>query len=184
MSLEKYKKKRNLKESGEPSGGSPSGNNKFVVHKHDASRLHYDFRLEVEGVLKSWAVPKGPSMNPKDKRLAIMVEDHPLDYGNFEGVIPGGYGAGTVMLWDKGDFENLKEGNLLDDLKEGHLTVNLKGRKLKGGFALTKLKGRKNQWLLVKMNDRHSTEKKDVLKEEKSVKTGRTLKQIEKDEES
>ena len=124
----------------------------FVVHEHHAKRLHFDLRLEMEGVLKSWAVPKGPSMNPKEKRLAIMVDDHPLEYGKFEGVIPEGmYGAGTVVLWDKGRYE-LKEG----DLEEGKIIIVFHGQKLKGAFALTKMSGKDKEWLLMKKADEYA----------------------------
>jgi bifunctional non-homologous end joining protein LigD len=122
---------------------------RFVLHEHHASHLHFDFRLEMEGVLKSWAVPKGPSMNPKDKRLAIMVDDHALDYGLFEGIIPeGNYGAGAVVIWDKGDFELLR-----GSVKEGRLEFRLKGRKLKGVFAMAKMSGKEKEWLLMKKRD-------------------------------
>lgn len=122
---------------------------KFIVHEHHATRLHFDFRLEIEGVLKSWAVPKGPSMNPKDKRLAIMVDDHALEYGSYEGIIPeGSYGAGAVVIWDKGDFELLR-GNV----REGRLDVLLKGKKLKGAFALARMSGKEKEWLLIKKRD-------------------------------
>ncbi|MBN1620992.1 MAG: hypothetical protein JW871_00185 [Endomicrobiales bacterium] len=118
----------------------------FVVHEHHARNLHFDFRLEIKGVLKSWAVPKGPSMNPSEKRLAILVEDHPLDYASFEGIIPeGSYGAGRVLVWDKGEFE-IKEGSL----KDKKMIIELKGKKLKGFFSLFALKGQKKNWLLVK----------------------------------
>ncbi len=121
----------------------------FVVHEHHAKRLHFDLRLEMEGVLKSWAVPKGPSMNPADKRLAIMVDDHDLDYAGFEGIIPEGmYGAGDVMIWDSGTYE-LKSG----DIKTGKLEVDFKGRKLKGIFALARMSGKEKEWLLIKKND-------------------------------
>jgi len=121
----------------------------FVVHEHHATRLHFDFRLEMEGVLKSWAVPKGPSMNPKDKRLAIMVDDHALEYGSYEGIIPeGSYGAGAVVIWDKGDYELLR-GNV----REGRMEVLLKGKKLKGAFALARMSGKEKEWLLIKKRD-------------------------------
>lgn len=122
----------------------------FVVHEHHSKRLHYDFRLEMAGVLKSWAVPKGPSMDPKDKRLAVMVDDHPLEYGSFEGIIPeGSYGAGEVVIWDKGGFE-LSGG----DLKRGAIEFTLSGAILKGAFALVKMKGRgPDNWLLMKKAD-------------------------------
>lgn len=121
----------------------------FVVHEHHAKQLHFDLRLEKDGVLKSWAVPKGPSMNPQDKRLAIMVEDHPLDYGDFEGVIPEGqYGAGKVYIWDKGEYHTVK-----GSIEEGQWEVFMKGNILKGGFVLLKLKGKEEQWLLIKKKD-------------------------------
>ncbi len=124
----------------------------FVVHEHHARRLHYDFRLEMAGVLKSWAVPKGPSMCPKDRRLAIMVDDHQLEYGTFEGIIPEGhYGAGPVLIWDSGEYELI--GGSLDS---GRLEFILKGRKLRGNFVLTRLKGRENQWLLIKKKDEYA----------------------------
>ena len=140
MSLGTYKKKRNFKKTSEPLTGTPEGKGalKFVVQRHKASHLHYDFRLEMEGVLKSWAVPKGPSMNPDDKRLAMMAEDHPYDYRKFSGVMPeGNYGAGIVELWDEGTYQclgikNRKEGEteLLKALKKGSLKIVLKGKKL------------------------------------------------------
>lgn len=124
----------------------------FVVHEHHAKRLHFDLRLEMDRVLKSWAVPKGPSMNPKEKRLSIMVEDHPLDYANFEGTIPEGiYGAGTVGIWDKGKFE-IQGGSL----QAGKLDIFFHGKKLKGAFALTKMSGRDNEWLLIKKKDKYA----------------------------
>jgi len=121
----------------------------FVVHEHHSKHFHYDLRLEVDGVLKSWAVPKGPSMSPKDKRLAIMVDDHPLDYGTFEGVIPeGNYGAGTVLIWDSGSFEPV---NI--EMDKGRLEFILNGNKLKGAFVLMKLKQKEKEWLLIKKKD-------------------------------
>jgi len=127
---------------------------KFVVHEHHASHLHYDFRLEVGGVLKSWAIPKGPSMNPAERRLAILVEDHPIEYGEFEGIIPEGrYGAGAVVIWDIGIFEPLEDPEAA--LASGRLSFRLKGKRLKGEFALALLKGKGDgkQWLLMKKKD-------------------------------
>src|SRR6186997_2502763 len=143
MALTLYKKKRSFKDTPEPTGGRASGTGlRFVVQKHDATRLHYDFRLEMEGVLKSWAVPKGPSLNPQDKRLAMMVEDHPFDYRKFEGIIPeGNYGAGTVEIWDKGTYTATNangdsgEKELLKELKAGNLKITMNGKYLKGEFA-------------------------------------------------
>ena len=144
MSLSLYNQKRDFKKTAEPEGTKKTskGNLRFVVQKHDASHVHYDFRLEMEGVLKSWAVPKGPSLNPADKRLAMMVEDHPFDYRNFEGVIPAGeYGGGTVIVWDEGtyslpDAEDLsrqeQESILLQALRKGRLTIVMHGKKLQG----------------------------------------------------
>jgi bifunctional non-homologous end joining protein LigD len=132
---------------------------KFVVHEHHSTRLHYDFRLEIAGVLKSWAVPKGPSMNPVEKRLAVMVEDHPLEYGDFEGIIPQGYyGAGPVLLWDAGKF--LPEEDPQPALKKGKLSFSLDGNKLKGGFSLALMKGRGTgkEWLLIKKRDAFASE--------------------------
>jgi len=139
---------------------------RFVVHEHHASRLHYDFRLEIAGVLKSWAIPKGPSMNPSDKRLAVMVEDHPLEYGDFEGIIPEGhYGAGPVLVWDSGQFE--VEANPEIALKQGKLRFSLNGKKLKGGFSLVLMRGRGTgkEWLLIKGNDDFA-QRDWVMKEE------------------
>lgn len=160
MSLLKYKSKRNLKSSKEPAAKvkkKKSPQLAFVVQEHHARNLHYDLRLEVEGVLKSWAVPKKPSMDPKIKRLAIMVEDHPYDYKDFEGTISSGYGAGTVKIWDHGtydvDGEDAKESEklILKGLKKGSFHFSLKGKKLKGVFSLVRLKNlAKNQWLLIK----------------------------------
>ena len=139
-----------------------------MIQRHAANHLHYDFRLEMEGVLKSWAVPKGPSLNPHDKRLAMMVEDHPYDYRTFEGSIPeGNYGAGQVEIWDEGTYDSLnvkddenKEKVLLKELKSGSLKIILKGKKLKGEFALVKIKNSEqgNAWLLIKHNDKYAIE--------------------------
>ena len=132
---------------------------KFVVHEHHSTRLHYDFRLEISGALKSWAIPKGPSMNPADKRLAVMVEDHPVEYGDFEGIIPKGhYGAGPVLIWDSGKF--LPEEDPEIALKKGKLSFSLEGKKLKGSFSLTLMKGRGTgkEWLLIKKRDSFAKE--------------------------
>jgi bifunctional non-homologous end joining protein LigD len=189
MALTVYKKKRSFKDTPEPTGGKASGPAlRFVVQKHDATRLHYDFRLEMEGVLKSWAVPKGPSLNPLDKRLAMMVEDHPYDYRTFEGIIPeGNYGAGTVIVWDEGTYEALEGGTkkeqekiLLKQLRSGSLKIRMHGKKLKGEFALVKLKNaEQNAWLLIKHRDEYAKEI-DITKKDKSVISGKTLKTIEK----
>jgi len=190
MALTLYKKKRSFARTPEPTGGKAKGGElHFVVQKHDATRLHYDFRLEMDGVLKSWAVPKGPSLNPEDKRLAMEVEDHPYDYKDFEGIIPeGNYGAGTVIVWDEGSYEPLEpsgdkakdEKALLKALKAGSLKVNLHGQKLKGEFALVRLKGKEdNAWLLIKHRDKYAKES-DVTKKDKSVVSGKTITQVEK----
>lgn len=131
---------------------------RFVVHEHKATRHHFDFRLEMGGILKSWAVPKGPSMNPAEKRLAVMVTDHPLDYANFEGIIPeGSYGAGPVVVWDEGTYVPI-EGDPLQGIKAGKIAFELKGKRLKGAFALALMKGRGTgkEWLLMKKKDDHA----------------------------
>ncbi len=172
-SLKEYKKKRAFDKTSEPLPGKKnisSSSLHFVVQKHAASHLHYDLRLEMQGVLKSWAVPKGPSLNPKEKRLAIMVEDHPYDYKDFEGIIPqGSYGAGKVIIWDEGIYE-LKKGS---SLFSGILKFILQGHKLKGEFALIKMKNSDKNWLLIKIDDSFSTEK-DVLDKAKSVRSKAT----------
>jgi bifunctional non-homologous end joining protein LigD len=191
MALKEYKAKRSFSDTPEPRGGKPLGKVlQFVVQKHDASRLHYDFRLEMEGVLKSWAIPKGPSLNPADKRLAMQVEDHPFDYKDFEGIIPSGnYGAGTVMVWDEGTYEALspvgvskaaQNKELLKELHAGQLKFRLNGKKLKGEFALVHTRGRgDNAWLLIKHRDKYATEK-PVTDKDKSVLSKKTLEQIAK----
>lgn len=164
MPLKDYHKKRKFDETSEPKGETKKSKDKliFVIQRHAATRLHYDFRLEMEGVLKSWAVPKGPSLDPKDKRLAMMVEDHPYDYKDFEGNIPeGNYGAGQVEVWDSGTYEPLDDNSKLSDEKEllkelhaGSLKFILHGKKLKGEFALVKMKNTDdNSWLLIKHKD-------------------------------
>ena len=192
MSLSLYKKKRSFSKTPEPEGGKSTSKNQllFVVQKHDASHLHYDFRLEMEGVLKSWAIPKGPSLNPEDKRLAMMVEDHPFDYRTFEGIIPeGNYGAGTVIVWDEGTYEPLEnasnnkkenEKNLLRQLHAGSLKFVMHGKKLKGEFALVKTSYRgENSWLLIKHKDDYASTE-DITKKDKSVTSKKTLEQVEK----
>lgn len=166
MSLVKYKSKRNFSLSPEPEGKikKDAATLSFVVQRHKASHLHYDLRLEMDGVLKSWAVPKGPSMNPADKRLAMMVEDHPYSYKDFKGIIPSGYGAGIVEIWDNGKYTDLEnseklaaEKKLRAGLKAGSLKFTLFGKKLKGEFALVKLKSKQeNAWLLIKHNDKYA----------------------------
>src|ERR1051325_9287376 len=168
--LKKYKSMRDFGDTPEPSGGKPKKTKLpiFVIQKHAATRLHYDFRLEMEGVLKSWAVPKGPSYDPTVKRLAMMTEDHPYDYASFEGVIPeGNYGAGNVIIWDNGGGEFIEAG---DDpgkaLKAGKLTFRLYGKKMFGEWALVKIKGRYgdkgNEWLLLKHRDEYANDRVDV----------------------
>ena len=189
MSLIRYKEKRNFKSTSEPAGGKAKGKQLvFVVQKHAASRLHYDFRLEMEGVLKSWAVPKGPSADPSIKRLAMMVEDHPFDYRDFEGTIPeGNYGAGTVIVWDEGTYEPIEEiegkkaqdKHLLQQLKKGSIKMVLHGKKLKGEWALVRTQQSENSWLLIKHRDKYATET-DITEKAKSVVSGKTLEQIEK----
>lgn len=191
MSLEKYVEKRDFSKTAEPKSGKSKDKDKltFVIQKHDASRLHYDFRLEMEGVLKSWAVPKGPSTDPKNKRLAMMVEDHPFDYKNFEGIIPKGeYGGGTVIVWDEGTYEPIEEikgkkaqeKHLLKQLHEGSLKIKLHGKKLQGEFALVKTNGMgENGWLLIKHKDEFAAAK-DITKEDKSVLSGKTIEAMEK----
>ncbi len=142
-----------------PRRSSSGADRRFVVHEHKATRLHYDFRLEMGGVLKSWAVPKGPSMNPADKRLAVMVPDHPVEYVDFEGIIPeGNYGAGPVVVWDHGSYEPIEAGAPEAQLRAGKLAFILKGKKLEGGFALARFaRGRTGkEWLLIKKNDGHA----------------------------
>ncbi len=189
--LKDYRIKRDFNQTPEPVGETHESVKKpvFVIQKHDARNLHYDLRLEHDGVLKSWAVPKGPSMDPKVKRLAVPTEDHPLGYLDFEGVIPdGNYGAGTVIVWDIGMYRNLKgdDVDLGQNLDAGHATIWLEGEKLRGGFALirTKRGGRRSQWLFFKMKDEQALPGSEILVEQpNSVKTGRSLKEVEEQEE-
>ena len=184
MSLVTYRRKRRFDQTPEPRGKSKrrAGGLRFVVQKHDATRLHYDFRLELDGVLKSWAVPKGPSLDPAVKRLAVQVEDHPLDYRTFEGTIPAGnYGAGEVIVWDEGTYQAIDGGDaseLRRGLASGRLSIVLDGHKLKGEFALvrTRLPGSKEgkNWLLIKKRDEWASEK-DVTADNRSVRSERVL---------
>lgn len=185
MDLSKYHQKRDFNSTTEPKGVIKKSKNEliFVVQKHAASHLHYDFRLEMDGILKSWAIPKGPSMNPEEKRLAILVEDHPYNYKDFEGTIPeGNYGAGNVIVWDNGIYALVQpqySTSIEDQLKEaivnGQLNFILKGEKLKGEFALVRLKiPQKNAWLLIKKRDQYA-HKANILEANKSVISNLTL---------
>lgn len=190
--LQKYRQKRDFRKTPEPQGeGSQSGEAPiFVIQKHDASKLHYDFRLEVNGVLKSWAVPKGPSTDPREKRFATPTEDHPLDYADFEGVIlKGEYGGGTVLIWDEGTYRNLteKDGEEIPmdrAIDQGHVAFWLEGKKLRGGYALTRFrKGKKEGWLLVKMDDQEADARRNPLSTQPtSVRSGRGLDEVAEQE--
>ena len=197
MALEEYQRKRRFEETPEPPPKvATKAGNRFVVQMHDATRLHYDFRLEMEGVLKSWAVPKGPSLDPADKRLAMHVEDHPVSYFDFEGNIPeNNYGAGTVIVWDVGTWQPLSpvavngkyppgtEADAVAMLAKGDLKFRLNGKRLKGDFALVKMRGRRpgskgNEWLMIKKHDDHVVEGYDIESIDTSVLSGRTLEQV------
>jgi bifunctional non-homologous end joining protein LigD len=190
MALEEYRKKRNFKETPEPAGkakriGKSARLPIFVVQKHQATALHYDFRLEIGGVLVSWAVPKGPSMNPADKRLAIQTEDHPIEYANFEGVIPEGhYGAGTVMVWDKGHYQTDPNDSATEQLARGEIKFALDGKKLRGGFVLIrsglKSSGSSGQrsWLLIKRQDEYADRSWNIDRHDWSALTRRSLDEI------
>src|SRR6202795_988891 len=184
--LEEYRKKRRFDRTPEPAGkeSEPGGEGVFVVQKHSARRLHYDFRLAINGTLKSWAVPKGSSLKPRDKRLAVETEDHPLEYGGFEGKIPeGSYGAGTVMVWDRGTFA--PEGNLdaAQQLEKGEIKFRLNGEKLRGSFVLVKLKQSEkgNEWLMIKHKDAAEDPAWNVDEHDGSVLTGRTIEEIKEE---
>ena len=190
MSLEKYKKKRNFKVSPEPSGKAHAGAGSkpdllYVIQKHRASQLHYDFRLEFKGVLLSWAVPKGPSLDPSVKRLAMQVEDHPLEYGNFEGVIPEGeYGGGTVMVWDNGVW--IPESDDVEAaLGKGDLKFTLEGKKLRGSWVLVRTRGFGSKpdksWLLIKHRDKYASDKDITASQPRSVLSKRLLADIARD---
>jgi DNA ligase D-like protein (predicted 3'-phosphoesterase) len=191
--LERYRSKRDAERTSEPdvrAGGEPAAAGgaapRFVIQKHDASSLHYDFRLEVHGTLRSWAVPKGPSTDPREKRLAVEVEDHPLDYADFEGVIgEGNYGSGAVIVWDAGTYRNLDdERPLAETLDAGHAKVWLEGEKLRGGWTLQRTRGgAKPQWLLIKRRDEGADARRNPQSTQPaSVKTGRTVEQVAEEE--
>lgn len=191
MALKDYHDKRDFGRTPEPRGGQRKGDAPiFVIQKHDATTLHYDFRVEVDGALKSWAVPKGPSTDPREKRLAVPTEDHPLDYADFEGVIPEGqYGAGAVLVWDTGPYDNItekKDGIVPMDeaLAQGHALIRLHGRKLTGGYALQRMgDGDDAQWLLIKMDDDEADARRNpVSTQPESVLSGRSMEEIAKDD--
>src|SRR5918911_1060948 len=173
--LAEYRKKRDFKKTAEPSGDEAppparAGRLRFVIQKHAASHLHFDLRLELDGVMKSWAVPKGPSMDPSVKRLAMQVEDHPIDYNTFEGTIPKGqYGGGTVMIWDRGRW--FPQGDARAGMKKGHLDFRLEGEKLRGNWHLVRMRKREGErqdpWLLIKATDEaaRSADDPDILEE-------------------
>lgn len=189
-----YEARRDPRRTPEPFGSGRArrrrGKPRFVIQKHDASSLHYDFRLEAGGALKSWAVPKGPSTDPRERRMAMRTEDHPLDYIDFEGVIPeGNYGAGTVIVWDTGTYRNLtrrdgREVPVEEAIDSGHVAVYLEGSKLRGGYALTRTGGEgRGRWLLVKMRDEEADARRNpVSTQPESVLTGRTIEQVREEE--
>jgi DNA ligase D-like protein (predicted 3'-phosphoesterase) len=183
MALKEYRTKRRSGRSPEPSGRNPrrrrSKQPRFVIQHHAASTDHYDFRLEIDGVLVSWAVPKGPSTNPKDKRMARRTEDHPMEYEKFEGVIPQGeYGAGRVIVWDRGTYQSDRD--MAEGLERGHLSFRLDGDKLRGGYALTRFRtGKDEVWLLVKKADENAdARRRPVRSQPESVLSGRTLDEL------
>jgi DNA ligase D-like protein (predicted 3'-phosphoesterase) len=186
--LQRYRDKRRGSVTDEPGvrGAAEAprrrrGDQRFVIQKHDATRLHYDFRLEVDGTLRSWAVPKGPSTDPREKRLAVQVEDHPLDYADFEGVIGEGYGAGAVIVWDAGTYRNLdEERSMAEALDAGHARVWLEGDKLRGGWSLVRTGGGdKPQWLLIKRRDEGAdARRRPQSTQPESVKSGRTIEEV------
>jgi DNA ligase D-like protein (predicted 3'-phosphoesterase) len=187
-SLKSYREKRDFRRTPEPAGKASAGRKEpvFVIQKHDARRLHYDLRIEVNGVLKSWAIPKGPSTDPAEKRLAVATEDHPMEYAEFEGSIPKGeYGAGEMIVWDTGHYRNITEKNgktipVEDAIEHGHLAIWLEGQKLRGGYALSRFRREKQeQWLLVKMKDEEADPEDDLLvTRPESVISGLTVKDL------
>ncbi len=188
MALNEYRRKRRSGHSPEPRGRQRSqraGKRRcephFVVQHHAARADHYDFRLEIDGVLASWAIPKGPSTDPKDKRMARRTEDHPLEYETFEGVIPGGeYGAGGVIVWDRGTYTNDGDRDMAEGIERGHLSFTLHGEKLQGGYALTRIRqGKDGAWLLVKRKDEHADARRNPVRSRpESVLSGRTLDEL------
>lgn len=186
-STARYNRKRDFERTPEPEGKvvKRAGRSlRFVVQKHDASRLHYDFRLEAAGVLKSWAVPKGPSLDPGDRRLAMQVEDHPLEYGSFEGIIPkGNYGAGEVIVWDRGTYRPIGNARPEKAIDSGEIKFVLRGKKLQGAFVLVKMRARDgadNAWLLIKERDEFVDRRWRASAHDESVKSGRTLADLKK----
>lgn len=193
--LREYKNKRDFKKTTEPRGGKKGSSDKprFVIQKHDASNLHYDFRLEIEGVMKSWAIPKGPSTDPSDKRMAVNTEDHPLEYADFEGVIPEDqYGAGTVIVWDGGTYDNLRKDkdddslSMQDSFDDGKVEVWLHGKKLSGGYVLIKTGGKDDdKWLFKKMKDDEADARRNPVKTEpKSILSDKTIEEMEEEMEN
>jgi bifunctional non-homologous end joining protein LigD len=191
-SLETYRKKRDFEQTPEPSGRKQKAGSsqrramRFVVQMHRATRLHYDFRLEADGVLASWAVPKGPTLAPGERRLAMHVEDHPLDYRDFEGTIPKGqYGAGSVIVWDRGTYVLAEGDDPGDEIAKGKIKFILRGKKLRGEFTLVKIKARESEsgdpWLLVKDRDEHADARYDPAEHPESVKSGKTLADVASD---
>jgi DNA ligase D-like protein (predicted 3'-phosphoesterase) len=189
-SLRAYRKRRDRRKTPEPEGRRGSSSRKrprFVIQEHEASTHHFDFRLEAEGVLKSWAVPKGPSTDPREKRLAMPVEDHPLEYAGFEGVIPEGeYGAGAVIVWDRGTYDNLTEADgrpqsVAEALQDGHLLIELHGTKLKGGYVLQRVSsGKDERWLLIKTrDDAADARRRPTSSQAESVLSGQTVDDLE-----
>ncbi|MDQ6767381.1 MAG: hypothetical protein M3Z41_06190 [Candidatus Eremiobacteraeota bacterium] len=185
-SLRRYVQKRDFAQTPEPKGKKLTAGRalRFVVQKHRASRLHYDFRLEADGVLKSWAVPKGPTLDPAERRLAMHVEDHPLDYRDFEGVIPAGnYGAGEVIVWDRGTYKLAEGVDPATEIARGKIKFILRGKKLSGMFTLVRMRprdGSENAWLLIKDKDEGAKAGWDPERYPESAKTGRTLKDLAK----
>ena len=182
MGLEEYKRKRRFDETPEPEGRiKTSAGSTFVIQKHRATRLHYDFRLEMEGVLRSWAIPKGPSFNPAEKRLAVETEDHPMDYGGFEGVIPkGNYGAGNVIIWDQGTYEMVDPETPEKGWARRKFHIRLKGKKLKGEWVLVRGSRDPKQWIFFKVRDGFASEDMDITAERpESVISGRLVEEVD-----